>query len=78
MKERKKNIHSNLERFIKGSPHVAPPRLLILDPRVGASIYMGGCSKYFVFQNPKEPTIARFEGENIWEFFILIFSFFDN
>jgi len=37
---------------------VAPPRLLILDPRVGALIYMGGCSKYFLFQNPKGPMIA--------------------
>jgi hypothetical protein len=29
-REGKKEIHSNFERFIKGLPHVAPPRLLIL------------------------------------------------
>jgi len=51
---------------------VAPPRLLILDPRVGASIYMGGSSKYFVFQNPKGPMIVQLKVKIFANFFILI------
>jgi hypothetical protein len=61
-------MHSNLEKFIKGLPHAAPPKLLILDPRVGASIYMGGCSKYFVFQNPKGHMIAQLKVKIFWSF----------